>query len=406
MSETTSRGLLPPGMLDGLPPQAGFEADSVTRLLRSFRMAGYEQIKPPLLEFEESLLGGAGVAMTQQTFRLMDPVSHAMLGLRADMTLQAARIATTRLAHEARPLRLCYAGQVLQVSGTQMRPERQVGQAGVELIGSLSPRADAEVILLACEALSDLGIADLSIDLNIPSLVPMMMAEMGMEEEEAEHVRACLDRKDASALSARGGKAAEAFLPLLRACGPAALSLSALEALPLPAEGREACARLAEVVGMVSQEAPEVQLTIDPVENRGFEYHCGVTFVFFARAVRGEIGRGGRYLAGGGAHGTTAAGNGSAIGIVDGRGKGEPATGFTLFMDTILPALPEPPLPLRLYLPAGTGMAQRLALKKEGWIVIPALEDDGDDAAIRAEARRLKCSHVLSGGVPDALNER
>ena len=80
-------------MNDILPPDAAFEARTVERLLTVFKASGYEQVKPPLVEFEDSLLGGAGAAMTQQTFRLMDPVSQAMLGLRADMTLQVARIA-------------------------------------------------------------------------------------------------------------------------------------------------------------------------------------------------------------------------------------------------------------------------------------------------------------------------
>ncbi|MFM2130226.1 MAG: phosphoribosyltransferase regulatory subunit, partial [Pseudomonadota bacterium] len=135
-------------MNDILPPEAAFETATVNRLLGVFRAHGYAQVKPPLVEFEQSLLSGTGAAMTGQTFRLMDPASHAMLGLRADMTLQVARIATTRLSHEPRPLRLCYSGQVLQVAGSQLRPERQVGQAGVELIGAASPRADAEVIAL------------------------------------------------------------------------------------------------------------------------------------------------------------------------------------------------------------------------------------------------------------------
>src|SRR3546814_11888566 len=86
---------------------------------------GYERVKPPLLEFEEALLTGAGTAVASQTFRLMDPVSQRMMGLRADMTPQVARIATTRLKKAPRPLRLCYGGQVLQVRGSQLRPDRK-----------------------------------------------------------------------------------------------------------------------------------------------------------------------------------------------------------------------------------------------------------------------------------------
>ncbi|MEE8141220.1 MAG: ATP phosphoribosyltransferase regulatory subunit [Alphaproteobacteria bacterium] len=388
MNDQPSNALLPPGMNDILPPDAAFEARIVERLLTVFKSSGYEQVKPPLLEFEDSLLGGAGAAMTNQTFRLMDPVSQAMLGLRADMTLQVARIATTRLAHEPRPLRLCYAGQVLVVSGSQLRPERQVGQAGVELIGSQSPRADAEVIGLAHEALSAIGIEGLSVDLNLPTLVDEVVNGLGIE---AAAVRSALDRKDAGELAALAGVGGALLTSLLKATGPADATLAALGTMDLPAAARAACQRLAEVVALVKDAAPEISITIDPVENRGFEYHAGVTFVLFAMGVRGELGRGGGYLAGGGVNGTTAS---SARIAHDGA---EPATGFTLFMDTVLGALTPDQSAKRIYLPLATSAADRRALKAEGWIGVAGLEAVDDE---EAEAARLGCSHVLSGGKP------
>ncbi|MCZ6813585.1 MAG: ATP phosphoribosyltransferase regulatory subunit [Alphaproteobacteria bacterium] len=388
MNDQPPNALLPPGMNDILPPDAAFETHIVERLLSVFKSSGYEQVKPPLLEFEDSLLGGAGAAMTNQTFRLMDPVSQAMLGLRADMTLQVARIATTRLAHEPRPLRLCYAGQVLVVSGSQLRPERQVGQAGVELIGSQSPRADAEVIGLAHEALSAIGIEGLSVDLNLPTLVDEVVDGLGIE---ATAVRSALDRKDAGELAALAGVDGALLTSLLKATGPADTTLAALGTMDLPAAARAACQRLAEVVALVKDAAPEISITIDPVENRGFEYHAGVTFVLFAMDVRGELGRGGRYLAGGGVDGTTAS---SARIAHDGA---EPATGFTLFMDTVLGALTPDQSAKRIYLPLDSSAADRRALKAEGWIGVAGLEAVDDD---QGEAARLGCSHVLSGGKP------
>jgi len=388
MNDQPPNALLPPGMNDILPPDAAFETRIVERLLTVFKSSGYEQVKPPLLEFENSLLGGAGAAMTNQTFRLMDPVSQAMLGLRADMTLQVARIATTRLAHEPRPLRLCYAGQVLVVSGSQLRPERQVGQAGVELIGSQSPQADAEVIGLAHEALSAIGIEGLSVDLNLPTLVDEVVNGLGIE---ATAVRSALDRKDAGELAALAGVDGALLTSLLKATGPADTTLAALGTMDLPAAARAACQRLAEVVALVKDAAPEISITIDPVENRGFEYHAGVTFVLFAMGVRGELGRGGRYLAGGGVDGTTAS---SARIAHDGA---EPATGFTLFMDTVLGTLTPDQSAKRVYLPLDSSAADRRALKAEGWIGVAGLEAVDDD---QGEAARLGCSHVLSGGKP------
>ena len=88
--------------------------------------------------------GGSGAAVAEQTFRLMDPDSQRMMGLRADTTPQVARIATTRLANAPRPLRLSYAGQCLRVRGSQLAPDRQIAQTGIELIGRCDKRIEVK----------------------------------------------------------------------------------------------------------------------------------------------------------------------------------------------------------------------------------------------------------------------
>ena len=115
MPPAESDALLPAGLRDVLPPDADHAADIEEALRQCFRSNGYERIKPPLIEFETSLLTGAGAAMERETFRLMDPESHRMMGLRADITVQVARVATSRLANAPRPLRVSYAGDVTRV---------------------------------------------------------------------------------------------------------------------------------------------------------------------------------------------------------------------------------------------------------------------------------------------------
>src|ERR1700722_7049625 len=146
MNDAPHAALLPTGLYDLLPPVAEREAEVTARLMAVLTSHGYERVKPPLVEFEETLLSGAGAAMSGETFRTMDPTSHRMVAGRADMTPQVARIAATRLAHHSRPLRLSYAGQVLRVRGSEVRPERQFGQAGAELIGGEGTAAGVEVI--------------------------------------------------------------------------------------------------------------------------------------------------------------------------------------------------------------------------------------------------------------------
>lgn len=389
MDDTLHPALLPHGLRDILPPDARIEADTVERLMAILGHHGYDRVKPPLVEFESSLLDGPGAAMTHETFRLMDPISHRMIAVRADMTLQIARIATTRLVKSPRPLRLSYAGQVLRVRGSQLRPERQVGQVGAELIGSAAPEADAEVVALAAEALTAIGVPGLSVDLTLPVLVPVILQALGVEGRAAEQLRAALDRKDAAAIAAIGGPSAEMLGGLMAAAGPADRTLAAIEAIALPDGARAQVAALTEIVRLIRERAPDLMLTIDPVENRGFEYHTGVSFTIFARNIRGELGRGGRYVAGG--HQTE-----------DGYAKRaaaapQPSTGFTLYSDTVLRALVFGPQPPRVLLPHGTAHATGVELRAAGWITVAGLEPVADDVA---EAGRLACSHVLIDGKP------
>ncbi len=396
MTEIGDQALLPAGFQDVLPPQAAQEAAVIERLIACFAGRGYERVKPPLLEFEETILAGAGAAVAQQTFRLMDPVSQRMMGLRADMTPQVARIAATRLRKAPRPLRLCYGGQVLRIKGGQLRPERQFAQVCAELIGAASSRADAEAVVLAAEALAAIGIGGLSVDLNLPPLVDALAADLDIGGARLAALRQALDRKDAAAVSEIAGVSAARFQALLRAAGPAEAALAALGAMALVGAAAKEVARLIRVVESIQAGAPDLTLTIDPAEHRGFEYQTGISFILFARGVRGELGRGGRYAT----EPLARAATGDATG--DAGPEPESATGFTLFMDSVQRALSEPLPPRRLYLPPDCPAARGNELRAEGWITLAGLEAVADFAT---EARRMGCSHALIDGAITALED-
>lgn len=387
MSDLADKALLPTGMTDVLPPDAAFEADVVKRLMAAFAAYGYDRVKPPLIEFEESLLRTSGGAVANQTFRLMDPTSQRMMGLRTDMTLQVARIGTTRLKKSPRPLRLGYAGEVLRVKGNQLRPERQFGQVGVELIGSDSPAADAEVIIMAVEALNALGSGDISVDLGLPCLVKAVCGDLQIDDALNERLQTALDRKDVAevdALSDKIGADVTATLSaLLSACGPADSALKAVKKIQLSESAKLQWQALMDTIALIRSANPTINITVDTVENRGFEYHSGPTFTLFARGVRGELGSGGRYLAG------------------SEDTSGEPATGLTLFMDTVLRAVSPLEKSKRLYLPYSTPASVARKFREEGWAALQGLTAVDDS---KAEASRLRCSHVLADGEAFALN--
>jgi len=375
--EMASKALLPAGLRDLLPPDAQHEATLVERLMAVFSSQGYDRVKPPLIEFEDGLLAGSGAALAHQTFRLMDPVSQRMLGLRADMTLQVARIAASRLGNAPRPLRLSYAGQVLRVKGNQLRPERQFGQVGAELIGSIRPEADAEIVLLAAATLEDAGVKDITIDLTVPTLVPSICDALGLAPEVRHAIRAALDRRAATELAQAAGPAGELLVRIMACCGPADAAVRKLAAIDLPDAARPERQRLVDVVHRIAESAPDLHLTVDPVEQRGFEYQTGVSFTIFARNVRGELGRGGRYWTG------------------DDPRHGEAAIGVTLYTDTVRQAVPAPEAARRILLPHGTPFPQTRILRAQGWRTVAELEPHDDPLA---EARRLGCGYLFRDG--------
>ncbi|HTW29506.1 MAG TPA: ATP phosphoribosyltransferase regulatory subunit [Acetobacteraceae bacterium] len=366
----SSPALLPAGLRDLLPPEAETEAASVEALMDAFAAQGYQRVKPPMLEFEDSLFAGSGAAVAEQTYRLMDPDTHRMMGVRADMTPQVARIATTRLAHAPRPLRLSYAGQCLRVRGTQLAPDRQVAQAGIELIGADSAEADAEIVLAGAAALATLGLTRVSFDLTLPPLAPILLdaADIGGEQRAA--LIHALDRKDAASVASHGGRLAATLTELLLAAGPADPALAALRRAPLPPAAAALCERLDAAVAAIRAAAPTLKLTIDPIEFRGFQYHTGISVTVYAPGRHEELGRGGRYIC----------------------GEAEPATGLTLFPDALLRAAPKRAPRRRVFLPAGTDPARAASLREAGYATVPALGAAGDPLA---EAVRLDCTHVL-----------
>ena len=349
MSETVSPTLLPEGLRDILPPDAAVEATLVERLAEIFDANGYDRVAPPLVEFESTLLAGMGAATADRIFRMVDPVSQRTLGLRADVTAQIARLASTRLKDTPRPLRLMYAGQVLRVKGRQLRPERQFTQVGFELIGPDSAAADAEAIIVATEGLAGVGVISITVDLALPPLVPAILAQEVFEDSKLEALLTALDHKDVAEIKSISGSLSDTLVALVEAAGPLSSARDRLRKEKLPKNAAAHLDTLFAVADRVKSDAPDLSLTIDLVENRGLQYHTGVTFFIFARGIAREIGRGGRYR------------------IDHEEEVTEAATGATLFMDSLLAVAPQVTEKPCVYIPLGTSRGVIADLQTQGY---------------------------------------
>lgn len=363
--------LLPEGLRDRLPQQAE-AASRVTRaLVDAMRAHGYGRVSPPLAEFRETL-GGDDDRSARDLLRFTDPVSQRTLALRPDITRQVGRIATSLLAHAPRPLRLCYAGQVVKLRASQLRPAREMLQVGAELIGSDSVAAAREIVTVAIDALDAAGIGPVTIDFTLPDAVDLLAPSLPVEAS-LDTLRDELDAKDAGALVRIG---AAAYLPLLRATGPFDQAIADLRAFDRAGVLTSRIDALEEIAAPIRD---RVSLTLDPTERHGFAYQSWFGFQIFVPGQGDAIGRGGGYA------------------IPVGEDHEESAVGFSLYPDPLIDdgLGAEDDAERRLFLPLGHDAALAAGLRADGWQTVAALSEADD-------ARALGCGYRLSADGPVA----
>lgn len=366
---TLPPGLLPEGLSDRLPPHAVAASRLVRDVLDTASAHGYSRVAPPLVEFEQSLVSRLKSARAQDLLRFVDPVSQRTLALRPDITAQVGRIAVTRMASAARPLRLSYAGPVLRLRADQLHPERERLQVGAELVGTDSVAAATEIVTVAIEALQAAGVTGITIDFTLPDLVDTLAAgPLPLSADLIEPVRAALDAKDVGTLVALGDQA-RAYQPLIEAAGPFHAAMEKLEAF---AAGTVVAERATALRAIAKPIDWDITLTLDPTERHGFEYQSWFGFSIFADGFVGEIGRGGSY----------------AIAHADGRE--EPAIGFSLYPDPLIDAASGKQCVRRAFVPLGGDASAAKTLRAQGWQTVAALDPADDGQA-------LGCTHRLDG---------
>ena len=312
--------LLPDAIDDVLPAEAARVETLRRTLLDQFRTHGYRLVAPPLVEYLDSLLTGTGRDLDLQTFKMVDPRSGRMLGLRADTTPQVARI-DAHLLNETGVTRLCYAGNVLRTVTSGPGDTREVMQIGGELYGFGGISADVEVMQLLLSALARAGVAGLHLDLGHVGVYRALARAAGLdatgEGSDSELFDALRNKDTAGVKELTQGLAAaprDALRALVALYGPARETIDAarrvLPPLPEVSEALDAVASLAEAATGVDA------ILVDLADLRGYHYYTGATFSVFATGVSGTVvdcGRGGRY---------------DGVGRAFGRAR--PATGFTL----------------------------------------------------------------------------
>lgn len=324
--------LLPEG-IDELMPKQAAQLERMHRLLVDRMQSwGYQLVVPPLVEYLDSLLTGTAKTLDLQTFKLIDQLSGRLLGIRADMTPQVARIAAHRLRQDHAVSRLCYIGSVLHTLPQAQATSRNPIQLGAEVYGHAGPESDMESIQLMVELLQISGITEsLSLDIGHVGIYRALAEYAGLDSLQEQALFSALQRKASSEISQ--------LLADFELLAPVKTMLEGLSELngnvevlqqatslleEAPEAVQSALITLIRLAEMIAIRLPDIHVNFDLAELRGYHYHTGVVFAAYQADSAQAIALGGRY-----------------DDIGQDFGFAQPATGFSLDLKKLVTRFPE-----------------------------------------------------------------
>ncbi len=353
------RWMLPDGIEEVLPEEAHHIENLRRRIMDLFQRWGYDLIIPSMVEFTDSLLIGFGQDLDLQTFKVTDQLSGRSLGVRADITPQAARIDAHSLRREG-VNRLCYAGHVLYTRPKSALASRNPLQVGVELFGESGIDADIEVVSLMLTMLKKAGLKELHIDLGHVGIFKALAADAGLTPQQEKSFFDLLQTKAIADINAWvdsniTGPAVEWFKALPRLSGSVTVLQEAKSLFAqAPQAIHQALDNLTALSDVLIERYPSARLYFDLSELRGYTYHTGIVFAAFSAGVGEAIATGGRY---------------NHIGEAFGRSRS--ATGFNANLVALKRLLA-----LSSDLPSGIFVPQ--AIQAKAWQTVEQLREAGE----------------------------
>jgi ATP phosphoribosyltransferase regulatory subunit len=286
--------LLPEGFRDSLPVLAKKEFLVTSIFIDLMNRNGYELVKPPLFEFEKSLFLLSKNQRNTNSFRVLDPISQKMMGLRSDITSQIARIASSSFEKKNRPLRLSYFGEILKVKNSQLNISRQFTQVGAELIGINNNLYEVEILNIILMALEMLKIKEYSIVFSMPSLFYAVCKDFNLDDKNISFLKEKYENKNVVGIEKISNELFEVSNILINSLGEFKENYKKLEKFNFPKETKSEIKKFLGSLSLIKDNIPDIKVNIDPIEIDKFGYHNGILFKFYSKNFN-ELFSGGRY---------------------------------------------------------------------------------------------------------------
>ena len=364
---------LPDYVEDMLPDEAVYLESLRRSILDLYQAHGYFYVIPPMLEYIESL-NSNGQDMDLDTFKVVDQLSGRLMGVRADITPQVARI-DAHLIHNEEVTRLSYAGSVLRTKPASFLQSREPFQIGAELYGFKGIEADLEIQTLLIKTLNTIGIKTPVFDFNHLDIFTSLIASSNIERDLLDRLYEAMQKKDQSEVKSLtqslDKKNREALIALVSLYGDVNILKEADKVLPQDKAIKNALQFLNQIDKALKEY--EIKISYDLSDIRGYQYHNGLVFSVYADQCYSPIALGGRY---------------DNIGASFGRKR--PATGFTMDLKNIVTLFPNGKKAKAILAPQGNDAGLQKAiesLRQQGDVV--AIDLFGDMNAIQNNCDRI-----------------
>ena len=363
--------LLPEGFRDSLPELATKENKVNSTFIKLMQKNGFLLVKPPLLEFESSLFFLLDDKEESNSFRVLDPISQKMMGIRSDITVQIARISCGSLIELPRPLKVCYSGEVLRVNNNSLNLSRQATQIGSEIIGINQNQCENEIISLMIESLKLLKIKKFFINFTMPTLISAIIKDFKLSKSDLEFVRDKFNNKNSEGLEKISKQLKNISESLIDSVGEASLNLKKLRKIKLTKNIKLEIQSFIKITSRIVKDFPDLEILIDPLEIDESNYHTGIAFKVFSENLK-ELFSGGNY-----------------------KVLNENCIGFSGFTESLLlESFSTKSLIKKILTPKFTDIELKKNLQQKGFITFQAIKKL-NKKQIKAEAIKQECSYYF-----------
>ena len=363
--------LLPEGFRDSLPELATKENRVNSTFIKLMEINGFLLVKPPLLEFESSLFFLLDDNEDANSFRVLDPISQKMMGIRSDITVQIARISCGSLVELPRPLKVCYSGEVLRVNNNSLNLSRQSTQIGSEIIGIEQNDCENEIITLMIESLNCLRIKNFFINFTMPTLISAIVKDFKLSKTDLEFVRDRFNNKNSDGLEKISKQLKIISDALIDSVGDAKVNLKKLKKIKFTTKIKLEIQSFIKIISRIIKDFPGLKILIDPLEIDESNYHTGIAFKVFSENFK-ELFSGGNY-----------------------KVSSENCIGFSGFTESLLlESFMKKKLIKKILIPKYSDPKLKKNLQKKGFFTFQAIKKLNKQQ-IKIEANKQECNYYF-----------